>query len=68
MGPWDEKAVRAWLRTTGDEQEGYVVRVARLFREAEFRRAVGKFVRAGHVRTQAHWTRHIQQNPFVEAL
>ena len=68
VGPWDEAAVRACMRTTGDEQEGYVVRVERAFRTTEFRRAVGKFVRAGHVQTQAHWTRHIQPNPFVEAL
>jgi len=74
-GPWNEKGVRAGgfmpkpaETSYQDEMEGYVVRVTRSFRESEFRRVTGKFVRKGHVRTQAHWTREIRPNPFVERL
>jgi len=38
-------------------QEGYVVRVAGSFPYREFRRRVGKYVRAGHVATHGHWMR-----------
>ena len=70
-GPWDEKLVRKLHQDVGEdgeEREGYVVRVARSFSYGEFRRIVGKYVRASHVRTQAHWTRIIKPNPFVENL
>lgn len=49
-GPWDEAAVKACRG-----REGYVVRVTRAFAFAEFRRVVGKYVRAGHVQTTHHW-------------
>lgn len=54
-GPWDEKLVRAcWTgRSTaspGDEQEGYVVRVASRFPASEFTTHTAKFVRADHNR------------------
>jgi hypothetical protein len=38
-----------------DGQEGYVVRVARNFRFAEFSRVVAKYVRKGHVQTSEFW-------------
>lgn len=50
-GLWDEKLVKN-LPITG---EGYVVRVSRSFTFAEFRRVVGKYVRANHVQTTHHW-------------
>lgn len=42
--------------------EGLVVRPAGRFQLRDFPRLVGKYVRAGHVRTQAHWTRRIEFN------
>jgi hypothetical protein len=39
----------------GGEREGVVVRVARGFSGAEFGEALGKYVRADHVRTDDHW-------------
>lgn len=58
-GPWDEQAVRDCLRAEwgGDECEGYVVRVARRFHFREFKSAVGKYVREGHVQTHGGWMR-----------
>jgi hypothetical protein len=59
-GPWDEKKIRACFAPliSGDEAEGYVVRAARSFRYAEFRRTVAKFVRKDHVQTHSHWMRN----------
>lgn len=37
--------------------EGYVVRVADSFHYKDFRRKVGKYVRASHVHTHGHWMR-----------
>jgi hypothetical protein len=43
--------------------EGYVVRVADSFHYRDFRRKVGKYVRASHVHTHGHWMREqIVQN------
>lgn len=45
------------------EHEGYVLRRAGDFQFREFRQAVGKYVRAQHVRTHGHWMRsRIEQN------
>lgn len=38
-----------------ETQEGFVVRVATSFREAEMPFRMGKFVRANHVRSAQHW-------------
>lgn len=38
-----------------NKQEGYVVRLASSFKIADFKRSVGKFVRASHVQTDEHW-------------
>lgn len=51
-GMWDETVVKQYY---GPGREGYVVRVARAFAFAEFRRVVGKYVRANHVQTTHHW-------------
>lgn len=57
-GLWDEKLIRTLAYKTsasGDEMEGYVVRLRRAFTYSEFRRCVGKYVRAGHVTSSHHW-------------
>lgn len=41
----------------GDPCEGYVVRESGPFAYAQYRTAVGKYVRAGHVATHGHWMR-----------
>jgi len=63
-GPWDEARARATYVPIfgGDECEGYVVRVARRFRYQEYPRAVGKYVRAGHVQPHGHWSRRVVVN------
>ena len=62
-GAFDERALRTLFRPDymGDEMEGYVVRVANAFRFDDFSRAVGKYVRPGHVQTDEHW----MQGPVV---
>jgi len=56
-GPFDEAVLRTLFRSThlGDEMEGFVVRVAGEFPFEDFQRAVGKYVRKGHVQTSEHW-------------
>jgi hypothetical protein len=56
-GIYDEAAIKALFDPEKDWEtmEGYVIRVADSFTYAEFRRAVGKFVRKNHVTTQKHW-------------
>jgi hypothetical protein len=55
-GLWDEKRIRALHDEKLDNQhEGYVVRIASAFSYADFRKVVGKYVRAGHVQSGQHW-------------
>lgn len=57
-GPWNEAAVRACFTGAsrcGGAQEGYVARNANVLHLREFGQAVGKYVRADHVQTHAHW-------------
>jgi len=57
-GVWDEKLVRRWdIKPAEKEREGYVVRPTREFGLAEFRRVVGKYVRAGHTESSHGWKR-----------
>ena len=42
-----------------DKHEGYVVRLAGEFPYSEFRKSVGKYVRANHVQTPGHWMRQV---------
>lgn len=37
------------------KQEGFVVRIAGPFREADMQICMGKYVRAGHVQSETHW-------------
>lgn len=56
-GVYDEKAIKALYddRRDWDIHEGYVMRLARKFSYGEFRKCVGKYVRARHVTTSKHW-------------
>lgn len=57
-GIWNETTVRALYQSmlNGDPMEGYVVRTSDEFLYKDFRKCVGKFVRAGHVAdTVHHW-------------
>lgn len=58
-GPSVERFTAGLIRsagpTYGDEIEGVVVRLSDEFADADFDRAVAKWVRAGHVRTDEHW-------------
>lgn len=61
-GIWDEDLIRKLYTPTldGDECEGYVVRVASEFHHRDFRRRVGKYVRASHVSVDGgHWMNKI---------
>lgn len=67
-GPWDEALVRALHESTreGDPCEGYVVRTSEGFPYADFKRRVGKYVRAAHVQTDQHWMRRaVELNGIV---
>ena len=67
-GAWDESYVKKFVAEPhfAKEAEGYVVRTVDSFAYSEFRKKLLKFVRANHVRTQAHWTRMIHPNDFLE--
>ena len=64
-GPWDEAKVKAcWTgistASPGDQQEGYVLRVAQTFPydaqdDGLFSQCTAKYVRADHVQTSSHW-------------
>lgn len=56
-GPFDRKIVQGLYdeKRDWDTIEGYVMRVERAFRYAEFPKVVGKYVRRAHNRTVKHW-------------
>lgn len=55
-GPYDEAAINSTISKLDlTKDEGAVLRKARAFTYAEFRRSVCKWVRAGHVQTNKHW-------------
>lgn len=54
------KAERQNRSALGPEREGFVMRVAEEFHADEFQQKVCKFVRAGHVQTDEHWTKNWQ--------
>ncbi|MCB9674579.1 MAG: AAA family ATPase [Alphaproteobacteria bacterium] len=53
-GTFDRKRIRA-LKVHPEREEGYVVRLADAFAYADFGASVAKWVRPGHVTTDAHW-------------
>ncbi len=69
IGAWDEKHIRSLYTPTlnGDPCEGYVVRLSESFHYRDFRRCVGKYVRAQHVQTHGHWMRNqVEPNKLAE--
>ena len=56
-GIWDEATIKDLYaeKFGNDECEGYVVRLAESYHYSQFRRCVGKFVRACHVSSSQHW-------------
>jgi hypothetical protein len=56
-GIYDERTLRKLHQPVidGQEQEGWVLRLAQGFSYGAFRTAMAKFVRAGHVQTTKHW-------------
>lgn len=56
-GLYDERTLRKLHQPVidGQEQEGWVLRLAQGFSYGAFRTAMAKFVRAGHVQTTKHW-------------
>lgn len=60
-GIWDKEKIKKLYSPlrNGDEMEGYVVRAAHEYHYSEFRKYVGKYVRAGHVQnSHGHWIRN----------
>lgn len=62
IGKYDRDLIQSLFNTYKAKQsrevEGYVVRVAHSFPAADFKNNVAKFVRAHHVQTDEHWTKH----------
>lgn len=55
-GIYDEELIKGLAKQLDFEKdEGYVLRLRDSFRYNEYRKYVGKFVRAGHVQTAKHW-------------
>jgi len=72
-GPYDEdlilkefNAYKDAAKAQGQEVEGFVVRNAESFPYSEFRKNVGKYVRANHVQTDEHWTQHWTKNEVMK--
>lgn len=60
-GPYNEKLIRELENDLNFERdEGYVMRIRDSFTYNEYRKYVGKYVRAGHVQSAKHWM-HGQQ-------
>jgi ATP-dependent RNA circularization protein (DNA/RNA ligase family) len=56
-GTWNEAVLRDLAEKFDTEKnEGYVVRLADSFKFEDFRMSVAKWVRAGHVQTDEHWS------------
>ena len=57
-GPWEDDLLeRLAAGLDRARQEGFVVRIADAFPEAEMPTRMGKWVRAGHVQSEVHWTK-----------
>lgn len=53
-GQWNEKLIRN-LKFDREQIEGYVVRIKEGFAYSNFKNAVAKWVRKGHVQSDKHW-------------
>lgn len=49
----------------GDTKEGVVMRIADEFSVDEFPKYVCKYVRANHVQTDKHWTKHWKKAQLI---
>lgn len=62
LGVYDRKAIiekfKSYSKAQPHEVEGYVIRNANAFPYDMFSSNVAKFVRAHHVQTDEHWTKH----------
>jgi len=58
-GIYDEKFIKencySKKSVYGDEQEGYVIRLASSFSFSKYRHSIAKFVRECHVQTNHNW-------------
>lgn len=54
-GKFDELYLRSLAKTLGDNQEGFVVRLAENIYPSEWEKSVAKWVRPNHVQTDEHW-------------
>lgn len=55
-GIYDEELIKLlWNPKQSANHEGYVIRLADSFSYHDFRKSVGKFVRAKHIQTTKHW-------------
>jgi len=67
-GPWSKDEIQKQYEEISKmrEIEGYVVRTLDGFSYSQFRKNVGKFVRAQHVRTSHHWKfERIEKNLLI---
>jgi hypothetical protein len=64
QGIFDEDTLRS-IQVDESTSEGYVVRLASSFRYENFRSSIAKWVRPGHVQTDAHWM-HQEVRPNSE--
>lgn len=55
QGPYDELLVRALGNTMREDQEGFVMRLARNIHMTDWNYSVAKWVREDHIQTDEHW-------------
>ena len=74
-GPYDKDKIMEkfnqfcdTMRILGQDVEGFVVRNAAAFHYDDFKDNVGKYVRAHHVQTDEHWTKHWENNDIIKVL
>lgn len=66
-GSFDENLLKKLTKNIDIEKcEGYVIRVSDHFYMKDFHRAVAKFVRKDHVKTNDHWSRNWKSNKIVK--
>ena len=64
---WLEKFLKDEMlkpSTLGGEREGFVIRLRKSFNQTDFSKYVFKYVRAGHVQTDEHWSKNWKQAPL----
>lgn len=60
-GIYDEKLIKGlWneiTKNSSQAHEGYIIRLTSSFMYKDFRKCLGKFVRANHIQNSTHWSR-----------